>query len=159
MAKGILGNRRGWTPHNGLGGMRGPRPQMGAASNTGQDVGLAILSALSITSVWSAVCPSFFTLSTFASRPEARDRARKGCWIGFGLSTLTAAGIYLYFKDLTAGIFAQGTALALLGISMYAINGEPPADVAAMDLQPEAAGLPSPSQTIPFQPSRVTTAV
>lgn len=100
-----------------------------------ETVGLAILSALSITSVWSAVCPSFFTLATFGSQPEARARATKGCWIGFGLSTLTAGAIFLVFDELLPAVVAEVTAAALLGISLYAINSETPRTVPPIEQQ------------------------
>lgn len=130
MAKTLLYNRPKWRPHYaGLGA---------AKRETTETLGVAILSALSITSVWSAVCPSYFTLTTFASRPEARGRAMNGCWIGLGLSTATAAAIWMVFHEPAAAIVAEATALALFGISLLAINSEAPADVQAMNQQPEA---------------------
>lgn len=108
---------------------------MGAQGGTKESVGLAILSALSITSVWSAVCPSYFTLSTFGSQPEARERATKGCWIGFGLSSATAAAIYFVFDELLPAVVAEATAVALLGISLYAINSEAPKEIPPIEKQ------------------------
>jgi hypothetical protein len=109
--------------------------RLGAQGSTKETVGLAILSALSITSVWSAVCPSWFTLATFGSQPEARERATKGCWIGFGLSTATAAAIYFVFDEALPAIMAEATAIALLGISMYAIGSESPRTIPPIDRQ------------------------
>jgi len=108
---------------------------LGNPGKTTEEVGLAILSALSITSVWSAVCPSYFTLATFGSQPEARVRATKGCWIGFALSTATAAAIFLVFDELLPALVAEATAAALLGISLYAINSETPKTVPPIEQQ------------------------
>jgi hypothetical protein len=116
---------------------------LGKPGGTKEAVGLAILSALSITSVWSAVCPSYFTLATFGSQPEARARAKKGCWIGFGLSTATAAAIYLVFDELLPALVAEATAAALLGISLYAIDSEPPKMVPPIERQQEPQVLPA----------------
>jgi hypothetical protein len=120
---------------------------LGNPGGTKEAVGLAILSALSITSVWSAVCPSYFTLATFGSQPEARVRATKGCWIGFALSTATAAAIYLVFDELLPALVAEATAAALLGISLYAINSETPATIPPIERQQENV-LPQP-MTLP----------
>lgn len=115
-----------------------PSPFIGQAkSKTKEDIGLAILSALSITSVWSSVCPSYFTFASFASRPEARSRAMTTCWIGFGLSTATAAAIYFVFDQLVPAIVAEVTAIALLGISMHAINSETPVTIPPIEQQSE----------------------
>jgi hypothetical protein len=119
--------------------------QLGNPGDAKEALGLAILSALSITSVWSSVCPSFFTLATFGSQPEARDRATKGCLIGFGLSTATAAAIYLVFDEIVPAIIAEVTAVALLGISLYAIHSEPPKTIPPMEQQqttPRSQPLP-----------------
>lgn len=113
------------------------RPSLAGQPRTKESVGLAILSALSITSVWSAVCPSYFTLASFAARPEARERAKKGCLIGLGLSTATAAAIYFVFDDLMSALVAEGMALALYGISIAAINSDSPTDTLPMQSQPE----------------------
>jgi hypothetical protein len=115
---------------------------LGNPGGTKEAVGLAILSALSITSVWSAVCPSYFTLATFGSQPEARVRATKGCWIGFALSTATAAAIYLVFDELLPALVAEATAAALLGISLYAINSETPATIPPIERQQQPMTLP-----------------
>lgn len=114
-----------------------PSPRLSGAKSK-ETIGIAILSALSITSVWSSICPSYFTFSTFASRPEARDRAMTTCWIGFGLSTAAAAAIYFVFDELVPAIVAEATAVALLGISMHAINSPPPETIPPMERQSEA---------------------
>lgn len=119
-----------------MNGLQSWRPaRMGAQGGTKESVGLAILSALSITSVWSSVCPSFFTLATFGSQPEARRLASKGCWIGFGLSSATAAAIYFVFDEMLPAIVAEATAVALLGISLYAINSEAPKTIPPIERQ------------------------
>lgn len=119
------------------------RVQMGAKGSAKETVGLAILSALSITSVWSAVCPSFFTLATFGSQPEARARATKGCWIGFALSSATAAAIYVVFDELLPALVAEATAAALLGISLYAINSESPRGIPPIEQQQPRTVVPA----------------
>lgn len=134
MRQNLLSNRPRWAPHYSMMGKSGREKT--------ETLGVAILSALSITSVWSAVCPSYFTLKSFASRPEARGRAMSGCWIGLGMCTATAGAIWMVFKEPAAAIVAEATAIALFAISFFAIHGDSPSDVAAMDQQPEAAPLP-----------------
>lgn len=125
---------KSWVPANGRDAWR---PALGAhiKGKSSQEVGLAILSALSITSVWSAVCPSFFTFQTFGTQPEARPRAQKTCWIGFALSSATAGAIWLVFDEILPALVAEATALALLGISMYAINSEAPKTIPPIEKQ------------------------
>jgi hypothetical protein len=62
----------------------------------------------------------------------------KGCLIGLGLSTATAAAIYFVFDDLMSALVAEGMALALFGISVHAIHSDPPTDTLPMQNQPEA---------------------
>jgi hypothetical protein len=69
-----------------------------------------------------------------------------GCWIGFGLSSATAAAIYFVFGEPLPALVAEATAIALLGISYWAIYSEPPTDTAAMEMQPEAQ--PQVQQTV-----------
>lgn len=98
-------------------------------------MGLAVLSALSVAGLWSGVCPSYFTHRTFASKPEAKDKAIEGCWIGFGLSTAAAVAIYFVFDELVPALVAEGTAIALLGISLYALRQPPLDTVSAIEQQ------------------------
>lgn len=157
--KRMSGSRQAWTPA----AAHGPGPWRPGAMNgsvlglgrsrTSQEIGLAVLSALSVASVWSSVCPSYFTFATFASQPEARNRAVTTCWIGFGLSTAAAAAIYFVFDEIVPAIVAEVTAVALLGISMYAIHGEPPKGVPAMEKQSAAAPAPSQPQATVAQPA------
>lgn len=125
---------KSWVPAN-----RRPewRPALGAhvKGKSTQEVGLAILSALSITSVWSSVCPSYFTFKTFGTQPEARPRAEQTCWIGFALSTATAGAIWLVFDEFIPALVAEATAIALLGISMYAIRSEAPKTIPPIEKQ------------------------
>jgi hypothetical protein len=115
------------------------RPPFLGQSQAAQEVGLSMLSALSVASVWSSVCPSYFTFSTFASQPAARQRALTTCWIGFGLSSLAAVSIWFIFGEFVPALVAEGTALALLGISLHAINSKPPEGVPPMEKQQAVA--------------------
>lgn len=147
--------RKPWAPYNpptkksaewapgafNLGGMSPQRTQM---------LGVAVLSAISIAGIHSAVCPSYFTMKTFASQPEAKDRAMEGLWISLGLSTVTAGSLYFVFKDWMPVLFAQATAILLFGIGVWAINSPPPVTIPPMELQKEALqSLTQPPQTVP----------
>lgn len=111
------------------------RPMLGNPGETEQRLGIAVLSALSIASVHSSICPSYFTMSTFASQPEARKRAMDGLWISLGLSTLAAGAIYMVWKDLAAALVGEATAFALFGIGVYAINQKPPTGIPPIEQQ------------------------
>lgn len=120
---------------------------MGAMSKDDkQMMGVAVLSALSIAGLHSAVCPSYFTMKTFASQPEARERAMEGLWISLGLSTLAAGSLYFIFDAWLPAIIAEATALALFGISVAAINSPPPKGIPPIEKQQitttEAPGIP-----------------
>src|SRR6188508_13182 len=94
----MLANRAPWKPSFASAG--GGRAFMGAISKDDkQSLGIAVLSALSIAGLHSAVCPSYFTMKTFASQPEARERAMEGLWISLGLSTLASGAIYFIFDE------------------------------------------------------------
>lgn len=124
-----------WKPHQA--GLGGTKAQMGAlmSRDDRQMMGLAIMSALSIAGLHSAICPSYFTMKTFASQPEARGRAMEGLWISLGVSTLASASLYFVFENWLPAIVAQATALALFGISVAAINSNPPIGIPAIEKQ------------------------
>lgn len=90
-----------------------------------ETMGIAILSALSIAGIHSAVNPSYFTLRSFAAQPEAKAKAREGLWIGLGLSTVASLGLYLVFEEWVPAIVAEATAVALFGIGLYAVEQDP----------------------------------
>jgi hypothetical protein len=100
-----------------------------------QMLGVAVLSAISIAGIHSAICPSYFTMKTFASQPEAKERSMEGLWISLGVSTLTSISLYFVFKNWMPVIFAEATALLLFGIGVAATNArtseDDPADRAA----------------------------
>lgn len=141
----MLKNATSWQPHQkGLGAARFT-PMMGINKDDKQMMGVAILSALSIAGLHSAVCPSYFTMKTFASQPEARERAMEGLWISLGLSTLAAGSLYFVFDAWLPAIIAEATALALFGISVAAINSNPPKTIPPIEQQQtttEAAAIP-----------------
>ena len=127
-------NRASWKPS--YSGMGGGRAYMGAISKDDkQSLGIAVLSALSIAGLHSAVCPSYFTMKTFASQPEARQRAMEGLWISLGLSTLASGAIYFIFDEWLPAVISQATALALFGISVHAINSPPPEGIPPIEKQ------------------------
>jgi hypothetical protein len=115
-----------------------------------QNLGIAVLSALSIAGLHSAVCPSYFTMKTFASQPEARDRAMEGLWISLGLSTVASGALYLIFDEWLPAIVSQATALALFGISVKAIHSPPPQTIPPIEKQDV---IP---QSIPLQQQTLT---
>lgn len=132
MARKTMGS---WKPHrSGLGG-NAFRAQMGMNSGDTQMLGVAVLSALSIAGLHSAVCPSYFTMKTFASQPEARQRAMEGLYISLALSTLASGALYFIFKSWTPALVAEATALALFGISVAAVTSEPPKGIPPIEQQ------------------------
>lgn len=90
-------------------------------------IGLAVLSALSISGIHSAVNPSFFTLRAFAKKPVERSNAITGLWIGLGLGLAGSVAIYLVFDEILPALVAGGTALGLFAIGIAAVqsNGGP----------------------------------
>lgn len=108
---------------------------LGNPGHAEERLGIAVLSALSIASVHSSICPSYFTMATFASQPEARSRAMDGLWISLGLSTLAAGAIYMVWKDIAAALVGEATAIALFGIGVYAINKKPPEGIPPIEKQ------------------------
>lgn len=129
-------------------GLGGTQAQMGAVMDRDdrQMMGLAIMSALSIAGLHSAICPSYFTMKTFASQPEGRSRAMEGLWISLGVSTLASGALYFVFEKWLPAIVAEATALALFGISVAAINSNPPVGIPPIEKQQtttEAPGIPN----------------
>lgn len=110
-------------------------PMLGDAGDTGDRLAIAVLSALSIAGIHSAINPSVFTLLSFASKPEAQARAMKGLWIGLGASTLASGAIYYIFKDWMPAILSEVTAIALFGTGVWAVNQPPAKDVPAIQNQ------------------------
>jgi hypothetical protein len=114
-------------------------------TNGGRRVGVAILAALSIAGMHSAINPSYFTLRSFAARPEARKQAIEGLLIGLGVSTVASMAMYWVFKDWVPAVVSEVTAIALTGIGLWAIS-RPNTDLPAIQDQcltparlPEAA--------------------
>ena len=134
----------GWAPYKK--GLGTSRVSMGAMSNAEtQMLGVAVLSAISIAGIHSAICPSYFTMKTFASQPEAKARSMEGLWISLGVSALTSASLYWVFKSWMPVIFAGATSLLLFGIGVAATNAEPPKNIPPIEKQSvvtESAGIP-----------------
>lgn len=115
--------------------MRPYRPALGNPGTKEENLGIAVLTSLSIAGLHSAVCPSYFTMVTFGSQPEAKSRAMDGLWISLGLSTIASIAIYGVWKNLAAAIVGEATALALFGIGVYAIRKEPPKTIPPIEKQ------------------------
>jgi len=98
---------------------------LGNPGETEEELALAVLSALSVAGIHSAINPSLFTLMSFATKPEARARAEKGLWIGLGASTLASAAIYVVFKKWMPAIISEATAVALFLGGMWAVGQKP----------------------------------
>lgn len=116
-------------------GCRSKGSWMGSPGDSEEKFGIAVLTALSIAGLHSAVCPSYFTMVTFGSQPEAKSRAMDGLWISLGLSTAASIAIYGVWKNLAAALVGQATALALFGIGVYAIGKEPPKTIPSIENQ------------------------
>lgn len=104
-------------------------------SNGHKTLGLALLSATTVFSAFSAFNPSIFTLSTFSSRPEARERAMPGLWLGLGASVVGSAAIGLSFGEWTPAVVGGLTGAVLFGISLWAIHRSPVTTIPAIDQQ------------------------
>lgn len=146
-------NGTSWQPfQQGLGA---PRSQMGAlmSKEQKQNMGLAMMSALSIAGLHSAICPSYFTMKTFASQPEGRSRAMEGLWISLGVSAAAAAALYFVFDDWVPPIAAAATALALFGISVAAINSKPPEGIPPIEKQNTTTEIQVPASLPPPVPA------
>lgn len=118
--------KTGWAPAQ-IGkkmGCPGYGSSMGRAAETmGNSVmGISILSALSIAGIHSAVNPSYFTLRSFASKPEARKVATEGLWIGLGLGLLGSFALYKVFNRAVPALVSAATAAGLFGVGLYAVN-------------------------------------
>jgi hypothetical protein len=109
--------------------------QLGMSSQETQMLGVAVLSAISIAGIHSAICPSYFTMKTFASQPEAKARSMEGLWISLGVSAVTSASLYWVFKSWMPVLFAGATSLLLFGIGVAATNSEPPKDIPPIEKQ------------------------
>lgn len=88
-------------------------------------LGVSILSALSVAGIHSAVNPSYFTLRSFAAKPEARGAAEEGLWIGLGAGGLASVAIGLVFDEWIPAAVAGLTAATLFGMGMYAVRSTP----------------------------------
>jgi len=95
------------------------------ASNGKKTLGLSLLSATTVFSCFSSVNPSLFTLSTFSSKPEARERAMPGLWIGLGASIIGSVAIGFAFDEWAPAVVGGLTGVALFGASLWAINRAP----------------------------------
>lgn len=126
MSKTTLERRPKWAPSS-MGNMGRLRPRLGESSQSNSELGISILSALSIAGLHASFNPSIFTLLSFGSKPEAKKRAMTGLWIGLGASTIASAAIWLVFKKTLPAIIGEVTAIALFGAGVWAIN-QPPSD-------------------------------
>jgi|SRR6185295_418347 len=141
-----------WQPGGGsrMAGARMGQP-LGMNAEQRQMMGIAILSALSIAGLHSAICPSYFTQRTFASQPEAKGYAMEGLWISLGVSTLASGALYFVFDKWLPAIVAEATALALFGIGVLAVNSKPAITVPPMEKQAAAQPVQVPQQATTTQ--------
>lgn len=95
---------------------------MSKNGNGKAEMGLAVLSALSVAGIHSAINPSYFTLVTFSKQPKEKANARRGLWIGLGLGTVASASVWAVFGKVIPAVVAEATAVALFGIGMNAIE-------------------------------------
>ncbi len=119
--------KTGWAPAQMGRGKMGcdcSRPMLGKVAETmgNSTMGISILSALSIAGIHSAVNPSYFTLRSFASKPEARKVATEGLWIGLALGLLGSFALYKVFHRAVPAVVSAATAAGLFGVGLYAVN-------------------------------------
>lgn len=127
-----------WSPGpRGMGAWNPTKPMRMGQPNAAeaQMLGVAVLSAISIAGIHSSICPSYFTLKTFASQPEAKARAMEGMWISLGVSAITSLSLYFVFKSWMPVIFAGATSALLFGIGVAAVNSEPPKTIPSIEKQ------------------------
>lgn len=118
-----------------LGAVSRPRMGLSGSITTGQRMAISVLSALSIAGVHSALNPSLFTLMSFATRPEAKERAMKGLWIGFGASTIASGMIWVVFSDWLPAVISEITAFGLFAAGVWALNQPPPVTIPRIEEQ------------------------
>jgi hypothetical protein len=102
---------------------------------TSQRMAVSVLSALSIAGVHSALNPSLFTLMSFATQPEAKERAMKGLWIGFGASSVASGMIWIVFEDWLPALISEATALGLFVAGVWALDQPPPVTIPRIEEQ------------------------
>jgi hypothetical protein len=115
------------------------RRRFGLGETAGQRMAISVLSALSIAGVHSALNPSLFTLMSFAARPEAKQRAMTGLWIGFGASTAASLAIWVIFEDWLPALVSEATAGVLFFAGVWALKQPTPASIPAIEQQEPAA--------------------
>jgi hypothetical protein len=74
-------------------------------------------------------------MATFASQPEAQKRAMDGLWISLVASSIASLAIYGVWKDWTATVVGELTAIGMFGIGVYAINQKPPVGIPPIEKQ------------------------
>lgn len=117
------------------------RPGMGKIAETmgNSTMGISILSALSIAGIHSAINPSYFTLRSFASKPEARKVAVEGLWIGLGLGLLGSFALYKVFHRAVPALVSAATAAGLFGVGLYAVNAPELKSIPPIESQSQTA--------------------
>lgn len=115
---------------------------LGNPGGTEEELALAVLSALSVAGLHSAINPSVFTLLSFGTKPEAKQRAMTGLWIGLGASTLASVAIYFVFKKPLPALIAEATAVLLFGVGVWAVRQEPADTIPSIEQQEPARTLP-----------------
>jgi hypothetical protein len=142
MGSKAVGYAMRWRPSAGK---RFKALSLGNPGETEEALALAVLSALSIAGIHSAINPSLFTLLSFATKPEAQARAMNGLWIGLGASTLASAAIWVVFKKWMPAIMSEATAIALFGAGVWAVHQKPTDAIPAIEEQtepPQPAAIP-----------------
>lgn len=122
------------------------------------EMGLAVLSALSVVGIHSAVNPDFTTLKASAKKPAERENATQGLWIGLGLGTLASLGLFFMFKKWLPAVIAEVTALSLFGIGMVAVNSTEmivPLKEEKVEPSPATAPATTPAKPAPAKDSIV----
>lgn len=129
---------------------------MAKNGNGKAEIGLAVLSALSVAGIHSAINPSFFTLKAFAKKPEERANAIQGLWIGLALGGIASASVGLVFKRTIPAIVSAATAVALFGIGMGAVHSNG-VESPTMGPKPSSEALtpPGPIQAAGISQSRL----
>lgn len=102
-----------------------PSLSLGNGCTSDDTMGLSILAALSVAGIHASICPSIFTFLSFATKPEAKQRAMTSLWIGLGASTIGSLGIWMVFEKFIPAAVAEATALLLFGAGVWAINQKP----------------------------------
>lgn len=116
---------------------------LGAINGTGAETaGLSIMAAMSVAGIWSALSPSWFTLSCFSKSEKEKAIGQKTLMISGAAGLVTSAGIYLVFGKLIPALAGALTTASLFVLGQYALSRAESAPDSPTMAPPKPAPLP-----------------